>query len=103
MDKDQALGGMYFGKCLWQPISKLLISDIEKRLKGIRINHRRLIPAVGRLDIISGKRIQRAADFLFDLLYEVAGFDPRAIRWRRYRSQQQAEIGEYILEKKHLA
>ncbi len=102
MDKDQALGGMYFGKCLWQPISKLLISDIEKRLKGIRINHRRLIPAVGRLDIISGKRIQRAADFLFDLLYEVAGFDPRAIRWRRYRSQQQAEIGEYILEKKHL-
>jgi two-component system response regulator YesN len=102
MDKDRPLGGMYFGKCLWQPITKLLIRDIEKCLRGIRINKRKLTPAIGRLDIISGKRIQRASDFLFDLLYEVGGFDPRAIRWRRFRSQQQAEIGEYILEKKHL-
>lgn len=102
MDKDKALGGMYFGKCLWQPITKLLINDIEKHLKGIRVNHRRLIPAINRLEIIPGRRIQRAADFLFDLLYEVGGFDPRVIRWRRYQSQQQAEIGEYILEKKKL-
>jgi two-component system response regulator YesN len=102
MDKDKALGGMYFGKCLWQPITKLLISDIEKNLSGIRVNHRRLVPAISKLEIIPGRRIQRAADFLFDLLYEVGGFDPRVIRWRRYQSQQQAEIGEYILEKKKL-
>jgi two-component system response regulator YesN len=102
MDKDRALGGMYFGKCIWQPITKLLIKDIEKRLKGLRVNHRKLIPAISKLEIIPGRRIQRAADFLFDLLYEVGGFDPRVIRWRRYQSQQQAEIGEYILEKKKL-
>lgn len=102
MDKDRALGGMFFGKCLWQPVTKLLVSDIEKQLKDLRIDRRKLHSAINKLEVIPGKNIQRAADFLFDLLYEVGGFDPRVIRWRRYRSQQQAEIGEYILEKKKL-
>ncbi|MFA5422773.1 MAG: helix-turn-helix domain-containing protein [Phycisphaerae bacterium] len=102
MDKDRSLGGMFFGKCLWQPVTKLLISDIEKQLKDIRIDRRKLHSAINKLEVIPGKNIQRAADFLFDLLYEVGGFDPRVIRWRRFRSQQQAEIGEYILEKKKL-
>ena len=102
MDKDNALGGMYFGKCLWQPVTKLLMKDVEKRLEGLRLNQGKIVAAMNKLEIISGKRIQQAADFLFDLLYEVGGFDPRVIRWRRYRSQQQAEIGEYIYEKKKL-
>ncbi len=102
MDRDMALGGMYFGKCLWQPVTKVLIKEIQKRLTGVRVKHGELASALSKLEVISGKRIQRAADFLFDLLYEVGGFDPRVIRWRRYQSQQQAEIGEYILEKKKL-
>ncbi|MFA5554203.1 MAG: helix-turn-helix domain-containing protein [Phycisphaerae bacterium] len=102
MDRDTALGGMYFGKCLWQPVNKMLISDIQNRLKGLHINEKKLKAALSKLDVIPGRMIQRAAEFLFDLLYEVGGFDPRVIRWRRYQSEQQAEIGEFILSKKKL-
>jgi two-component system response regulator YesN len=51
---------------------------------------------------VRGRQIHRAAEFLFDLLYEVGGFDARAIRWRRQRSEQQSEIGEFIQEHKKL-
>lgn len=102
MDRDKPLGGIYFGKCLWQPVSKALISDIQHRIKGLRIDTKRLKAAINKLGVIPGRRIQRAAEFLFDLLYEVGGFDPRVIRWRRYQSEQQAEIGEFILLKKKL-
>jgi two-component system response regulator YesN len=39
---------------------------------------------------------------LFDLLYEVGGFDPRVIRWRQQRTEQQSQIGEFIQERKRL-
>jgi len=102
MDRDKALGSICFGRCLWQPVTKILIDDIEKRLKGIRIDHNELAGAINKLEIIPGRQIQRASEFLFDLLYEVGGIDPRVIRWRRYQSEQQAEIGEVILTKKKL-
>jgi two-component system response regulator YesN len=102
MDKDRALGGMFFGKCLWEPATEMLVEDIEKRLRGIRIEKKKLAAAVGKLAVIPGRRIHRAAEFLFDLLYEVGGFDPRVIRWRRQRAEQQSQIGEFIQESKKL-
>jgi len=102
MDKDRALGGMFFGKCLWEPVTEFLIKDINKRLKGLRINKERLIAVMKELPIIQGRKIHNAAEFLFDLLYELAGFDPRVIRWRRERSEQQSQIGEFIQERKKL-
>jgi two-component system response regulator YesN len=36
------------------------------------------------------------------LLYEVGGFDARVIRWRRQRTEQQAQIGEFIQQRKKL-
>jgi len=102
MDKDKALGGMFFGKCLWEPVTEILVEDIRKRLKGIRIDKKQLKSAMAELAVIQGRKIQRGAEFLFDLLYEVGGFDPRIIRWRRQRSQQQSQIGEFIQERKKL-
>jgi len=102
MDKDKALGGIFFGKCLWEPVTQILISDIEKRLDGIGVDSKRLTAPLRELPLIQGRKINEAAQFLFDLLYEVAAFDPRVIRWRRERSQQQSEIGEFIQEKKKL-
>jgi len=102
MDKNEALGGMFFGKCLWEPATQILVEDIEKRLKGIRVEARRLTAAVRRLPVIQGRKIQRGAEFLFDLLYEIGGFDPRVIRWRQQRSEQQSQIGEFIQERKKL-
>ena len=102
MDKDKALGGMFFGKCLWGPVTEILVKDIQKRLKDVRLNEKRLVAAVHKLPVIQGRKIQKGAEFLFDLLYEVAGFDSRVIRWRRQRSEQQSQIGEFIQERKKL-
>ncbi|MHC4573119.1 MAG: helix-turn-helix domain-containing protein [Planctomycetota bacterium] len=102
MDKDTALGGMFFGKCLWEPASQILFKDVKKRLGDLDINGRRLAAAMRMLPVISGRKINEAAEFLFDLLYEVGGFDARVIRWRRQRAEQQARIGEFIQERKKL-
>ncbi len=102
MDKDKALGGMFFGKCLWEPVTAILVEDIQKRLKGICRDKKKLVAAMRKLPIIPGRKIHKAAEFLFDLLYEVGGFDSRVIRWRRQRSEQQSQIGEFIQERKKL-
>ncbi|UCE99008.1 MAG: helix-turn-helix domain-containing protein [Planctomycetota bacterium] len=102
MDKNKALGGMFFGKCLWEPVTRILIEDIKKRLKGICKERKKLVASIRKLPIIHGRQIQRAAEFLFDLLYEVGGLDGRVIRWRRQRSEQQSQIGEFIQERKKL-
>ena len=102
MDKDEALGGMFFGKCLWEPATKILVEDIRKCLKNIRIDDKKLAAAIYKLPIIQGRKIHKAAEFLFDLLYEVAGLDPRVIRWRRQRAEQQSQIGGVIQERKKL-
>ncbi len=102
MDKDRALGGIFFGKCLWEPVTQILINDVEKRLNGIRVNRKKLTAAMRELPFIQGRKINEAAQFLFDLLYEVAAFDPRVVRWRRERSEQQSQIGEFIQERKKL-
>ena len=102
MDKDKPLGGIFFGKCLWEPVTQILIEDIEKRLKDITLTKEKLIAAMRELPIIQGRKIHQAADFLFDLLYEVGGFDPRVIRWRQERSEQQSQIGEFIRERKKI-
>ena len=71
MDKDNALGGMFFGKCLWEPATEILVADIRKRLKGVRFGGKKLAAAIGKLPVIQGRKIHKAAEFLFDLLYEV--------------------------------
>ncbi len=102
MDRDKALGAMFFGKCLWEPATEVLIRDVKARLKGIRLNSKKLTAAMRQLPIIPGRKINKAAEFLFDLLYEVGGFDSRIIRWRQARSGQQSRIGEFIQERKKL-
>lgn len=102
MDRDKALGGIFFGKCLWEPVTQILIREVVKRLDGIQVDRKKLAAAMRELPFIPGRKIEKAAQFLFDLLYEVAAFDPRVIRWRRERSQQQSQIGEFIQEKKKL-
>ena len=103
MDKDKPLGAMFFGKCLWEPVTDLLIEDITKHLNNIRIDKKKLIASLRKLPIIPGRKIHQAAEFLFDLLYEIGGFDSRVVRWRQYRSNLQSQIGEFIQERKKIA
>lgn len=102
MEHDTSLGGLLFGKCLWDGPTDALVEDIFKRLKGLRVNKPRLKDAIAALPVIPGRKTHEAAEFLYVLLYEVTGLDPRVIRWRRQRSLQQSRIGELIQEKKKL-
>ncbi|MHC4646409.1 MAG: helix-turn-helix domain-containing protein [Planctomycetota bacterium] len=102
MDKDEALGGMFFGKCLWEAVTETLVKDVEGGLKGLGIDKKQLAEAMCELPVIPGRKIHQAAELLFDLLYEVGGFDARVTRWRRQRCEQQSQIGEFIQQKKRL-
>jgi len=102
MDRDKALGGMFFGKCLWEPVTDVLKTDIANRVRDLPVDKQALLSAVHELPFMQGRQIHKAAEFLFDLLYEVAGFDTRVVRWRRARAEQQSQIGEFIQEHKKL-
>jgi two-component system response regulator YesN len=100
MENETPLGGLFFGKCLWQHVNKATRQDITKRLQGLRLKTNNLTASIDNLPVISSRKIHEAAEFLFILLYEVAELDPRIIKWRRLRTQQQAEISEFIQQNK---
>ncbi|MBN2133699.1 MAG: helix-turn-helix domain-containing protein [Sedimentisphaerales bacterium] len=103
VDKETVYGGMFFGKCLWEPVTAVLTRDVERRLRDFDVGRRRIVTALHALPVVRGRQIHTAAEFLLDLLYEVSGFDARVIRWRRQRSKQQSEISAFIQERKKLS
>ena len=102
VDTDRIYGGMFFGRCLWEPVNPILIRDVERRLRDSQAAHDGIVEALQHLPVVRGRQIHNAAEFLFDLLYELGGFDARVIRWRRQRAKQQSEIGEFIQQRKKL-
>jgi len=100
MDHDTPLGGVFFGKCLWEEPEKTLTEEINKRLKGIRIDRSKLGLAINKLPVLAGRKVHEAAEFLFVILYEMTELDPHVVQKRRQRSQQQSEISDLIREKK---
>lgn len=103
VDRDTVLGGVFFGKCLWEPATRVLADDVQDRLHGISAEGQEITRALRELPVVRGRQIHTAAEFLFELLYEIGGLDARVIRWRRQRSRQQSELGEFIQERKKLA
>ena len=95
------LGGVFFGKCMWENPDNELADEISKRLKGIRINRKKLKASIDKLPVVSGRSVHQGSEFLFVLLYEITEFDPRIIKWRRQKSVQQSKISELIQEQKH--
>jgi len=102
MNGNQPLGGMFFGKCIWEPADDSLEKDVEKRLAGIRVFGRDKGQVLRGLPVVSARRIHEAAEFLYVLVYEVADLDPQVIEWRRHRSLQQSQISQVIQETKLL-
>ena len=80
MDGDLPLGGMFFGKCIWEPFDDTLAADVRKRIKGLRIDDHTLMDALKSLPVVSARRIHEAAEFLFVLLYQNADLDPQVCR-----------------------
>ena len=91
VDEQSVMGGIFFGKCLWEPVTTALISDIKRRLKDVPVDRDQLLQALKELPVIQGRQIQRAGEFLFDLLYEIGGIDCHTIRQRRSAVQQPSQ------------
>lgn len=100
MDRDMPLGGLFFGKCLWEPYNEVIEEDILKRLNGLRLDRHKLLASAKELPLITGRRIHEASEFLYILLYQTTELDPRVAQWRRKVAEQQAEINEFIQESK---
>lgn len=102
VDRDTVHGGIFFGKCLWEPPTRALAEDVANRLHVSATASREIARALRQLPVVRGPRIHSAAEFLFDLLYEVGGLDAKGLRWRRQRAKQQSEIGQFIQDRKKL-
>jgi two-component system response regulator YesN len=102
VDRDTVHGGMFFGKCLWEPVTPILVEDVGRRLADTGVARDEVLRALESLPVVRGRQIHKAAEFLFDLLYEVGRLDARVIRWRQQRAQQQSSIGEFIQQRKKL-
>jgi two-component system response regulator YesN len=100
MHGDLPLGGVFFGKCLWEPFDETLEADVQKRLRGLHIYPHEILDSLLELPVVSARRIHEAAEFLYVLLYERADLDPQVIQWRRQRSLQQSQISQVIQENK---
>lgn len=100
MNGSEPLGGVFFGKCVWEPADETLVQDVSKRLRGLRFGAGAVAEALGTLAVVSARRIHEAAEFLYVLVYQTTDLDPQAVQWRRQRSQQQARISEVIQDSK---
>ncbi|HOL32258.1 MAG TPA: PocR ligand-binding domain-containing protein [Anaerohalosphaeraceae bacterium] len=102
MDGNIPLGGLFFGKCLWEPLDETIESDVQKRLRGLHIHENEIRQTLLKVPVVSARRIHEASEFLYVLLYQTADLDPQVIQWRRQRSMQQAQISQTIQETKLL-
>ncbi|RKY13438.1 MAG: hypothetical protein DRP52_02775 [Planctomycetota bacterium] len=102
MDGNLPLGGLFFGKSVWEPFDEDLESDVQKRLRGLRFGAADIHDALRQLPVVSARRIHEAAEFLYILFYQNTDLDPQVIQWRRQRSMQQSRISEVIQETKLL-
>lgn len=100
MEGSLPLGGVFFGKCIWEPPDESLLQDVAKRLRGLRFGTAVLTERLHELAVVSARHIHEAAEFLYVLLYQMTDLDPQVIQWRRQRSLQQAKISEVIQDSK---
>ena len=100
MQKDIPLGGLFFGKCLWESPSDILVKNMFQNLRGVAENDKKLKDAFLSLPVVSAKEFFEISNFLFILFYETCNLDPQIVSWRNELSSQQAQIGGFIQEQK---
>jgi two-component system response regulator YesN len=100
MNNDILLGGIFLGKCLSESFGPVIEADLNKRLLKLRIDKTALFSAARKLPVLGARYIHEAVEFLFIMLYDTTGLDPRVIQWKQQKTLQQAKIGEIIQQQK---
>ena len=94
MDGEVPLGGLFFGRCLWEPFDKTLEADVQNRLRGLQIYPYEILWTLSNLPVVGARRIHEAAEFLYVLLYQTTDLDPYIIRSRRQRALNRSQNSE---------
>ena len=56
MDGSLPLGGLFFGKCIWEPFDETLLQDVTKRLRGLRFAGGSLRHTLSVLPVVSDRK-----------------------------------------------
>lgn len=100
MENQTPLGGLFFGKCLFEPVSNISKNEILKPLSGLSIDTEKLLKSATKLPVVPARKLHNAAEFLFVLLYEAANLDPRIIQLQKSKTLQQSQISDVIQSEK---
>lgn len=91
---DEAIGGVFFGKWLWEEFDEKVHLELMRRLSGLRIRDDLVWFAGKELGVVSARRTCEAADFLYVLLYEITGFSPRVSNEQREHFHEHTDLAD---------
>lgn len=98
----QCLGAIVCGQVLmWEP-EDFFWEEIEEMTRGLNLDITRLIEAAKKLEVLSGERVQAAADLLFLVANHVTKTAMVTLQQQKVISDQQARLGEEIQSRKIL-
>lgn len=100
--EDRYMGAIVCGQVLaWEP-EDFFWEEIEEMTRGLGVDVNQLIQCAKKLEVLSGERIQAAADLLFVVANHIMKTGMLTLQQRRAISEQQARLGEEIQARKKL-
>lgn len=98
----QCIGAIVCGQVLmWEP-EDFFWEEIGEMTRGLNLDNNKLVECVKKLEILSGEKVQAAADLLFVLANHMAKTAMITLQQRKVISNQQARLGEEIQSRKIL-
>ncbi|MDD3925906.1 MAG: PocR ligand-binding domain-containing protein, partial [bacterium] len=100
--EDRYLGCVVCGQVLmWQP-DDIFLNDIREKNDGLNIDHDELMGAARELKIVSGPKVQAAAELIFVIANHLAKTGLVTLMQRREISEQQSRLNDEIQARKTL-
>ncbi|MDS1030191.1 PocR ligand-binding domain-containing protein [Bacillota bacterium LX-D] len=100
--EDKYIGAIICGQVLmWEP-EDFFWEEIEDMTRGLDLDVSTLIESAKKLEVLSGEKIQAAADLLFVVANHVMQTGLITLRQREAISEQQAKLNEEIQARKNL-
>lgn len=97
---DKHVGSIICGQVLmWEP-EDYFLEEIEEMVKGLDVDVAAVKWSAAQLDVMSGDRVQAAADLLFVVANQIMQSGMTVLEQRRQISSQQARLAEEIQARK---
>ena len=97
---EELVGSIICGQVLmWEP-EDYFLEEIEDMVKGLNVDFATVKRAAAQLDVMSGDKVQAAADLLFVVANQIMKSGMMVLEQRRKIAEQQAMLGEEIQARK---